>query len=424
MISDETPPPPDAPPNAPGATTSVAGPGFVFVTLLLDVIGLGIIIPVLPEIVADLVGGDESAAARWFGPLVALYATMQVLFAPLLGSLSDRYGRRPVLLVSLCGFAVSYLILALAPTLGWLFVGRALAGITGATITTANAYMADVSTPETRPRNFGLVGAAFGVGFILGPVLGGILGEIGPRVPFYGAAAVVLANVAWGVLVLPESLPPERRRPFSLGDANPLASLRHLAIHPLVSGLAVVFVLTSLSQRGLESIWVLHASFRYGWNEMENGLSLGLFGLGAVIVQGGLVRWLIPRIGEPRALMGGIALQAVGHVMFGLAATGTLLLAVIPVASLASIAGPALQSLVTGVVPGDRQGAVQGALASVQSLTFVIAPLVSTTLFAMATDGSLPFVMPGLPFFGTAILAVLAVVVATFVLRRNSELTG
>ncbi|MEM6928942.1 MAG: TCR/Tet family MFS transporter [Myxococcota bacterium] len=400
-----------------------AGPGFVFVTLLLDVIGLGIIIPVLPEIVADMVGGDPSVAARWFGPLVSLYAMMQVLFAPLVGSLSDRYGRRPVLLVSLCGFACSYLILAVAPSLPWLFAGRALAGITGATITTANAYMADISTPETRARNFGLVGAAFGAGFILGPALGGILGEIGPRVPFFGAAAVVFVNVGWGILVLPESLPPERRRAFRLADANPLASLRHLRIHPVVTGLAVTFVLTSLAQRGLESIWVLHAQYRYGWNELENGLSLAAFGVGAVIVQGGLIRWLVPRIGEPRAVILGISLQSVGHVLFGLAATGSMLLAVIPVAALASIAGPALQGLVTGVVPGDRQGSVQGALSSVQSLTFVIAPLVSTTLFAMATDGSLPFRLPGLPFFGTAAISAIAVFVAMYVLRRHTGAT-
>ncbi len=401
-----------------------AGPGFVFVTLLLDVIGLGIIIPVLPEIVSDLVGGNESLAARWFGPLVSLYAAMQVLAAPLLGSLSDHYGRRPVLLLSLCGFAISYLILALAPTLGWLFVGRALAGITGATITTANAYMADISTPETRSRNFGLVGAAFGVGFVLGPAIGGVLGEIGPRVPFFGAAAVVGANVLWGLFVLPESLPPERRRAFALADATPLVSLRHLGVHPLVAGLGVTLVLMATAQRGLESVWVLHASFRYGWSELDNGLSLAAFGVGAVVVQGGLVRWLIPRIGEPRALVGGIALQAVGHVLFGLAATGAMLLAVIPVASLASISGPALQGMVTGVVPADRQGAVQGALSSIQSVTFVIAPLVSTTLFAMATDGSLPFVLPGLPFFVTAGLGCVAALVATVVVRRYAEPLG
>jgi len=397
-----------------------AGPGFVFATLLLDVIGIGIIIPVLPEIVTLMVGGDESAAARWFGPLVSMYAAMQVLFAPLFGSLSDRYGRRAVLLLSLSGMGLSYLVLGLAPSLGWLFVGRALAGISGATITTANAYMADISTPQTRARNFGLVGAAFGAGFVLGPAIGGLLGEIGPRVPFFGAAGAAALNLLWGVFVLPESLPPERRRSFRLAEANPLASLRNLDLHPLVAGLALTLVLVALSQRSLESVWVLHASYRYGWSELENGLSLAVFGVGSIIVQGGLVRWLVPRIGEPRALRLGLGLQAIGHVLFGLATTGTGLLMVVPIVSLAAISGPALQGMVTSVVPPDRQGAVQGALSSIQSLTFVIAPLVSTTLFAMATDGTLFDDLPGLPFFVSGAFAGIAAVTATVVLRRHA----
>ena len=399
-----------------------AGPGFIFATLLLDIIGIGIIIPVLPEIVTDMVGGDESAAAHWFGPLVSLYAAMQVLAAPLFGSLSDRYGRRPVLLVSLAGMSVSYVILGLAPSLPWLFLGRGLAGITGATITTANAYMADISTPETRARNFGLVGAAFGVGFILGPAIGGILGEIGPRVPFFGAAAVVTLDVLWGLLVLPESLPVERRRAFTIADLSPQSSLRNLGVHPMVAGLALALVFAALSQRSVESVWVLHSSYRYGWGELQNGLSLAVFGVGAVAVQGGLVRWLVPRIGEPRALVLGLGLQAIGHVLFGLATTGTLLLLMIPITSLSAISGPALQGLVTGVVPPDRQGAVQGALASIQSLTFVFAPLISTTLFAMATDGTLPFELPGLPFFVSGAMGGIAALAAWLVLRRHAGL--
>ncbi|MEN0063160.1 MAG: TCR/Tet family MFS transporter [Myxococcota bacterium] len=407
--------PQDPPPTGKG------GPGFIFVTLLLDVIGLGILIPVLPEIVADLTGGDASTAARYYGPIVALYAMMQVLFAPLLGSLSDRFGRRVVILVSLTGMAISYLILGLAPSITWLFVGRGLAGITGATITTANAYMADVSTPETRSRNFGLVGAAFGIGFVLGPALGGLLGEIGPRVPFFGAALVVALNVVWGLFILPESLPPDKRRPFELTDANPLASLRHLRIHPLVTSLAVAFFLFSVSQRSLESVWVLHAKFRYGWSEWQNGLSLAGFGVAAAIVQGLLVRRIVGRLGEPRTLLLGLSLQAVSQVLFAAAATGVLLLMVIPVAALGAISGPALQGLVTSVVPEDRQGAVQGALAAVQSLTTIVAPLASTWIFAAATDGTLPFIMPGLPFLLASGFTLLAIGAAASAVSRYAE---
>jgi DHA1 family tetracycline resistance protein-like MFS transporter len=333
---------------------------FVFVTLLLDILGIGIVIPVLPEIVADLIGGDQSAAARWYGPLVALYAVMQVLFSPLLGALSDRYGRRPVIIVSLVGMSASYLVLAWAPTIAWLFVGRAMAGVTGATITTANAYMADVSTPETRARNFGLVGAAFGLGFIMGPALGGMLGTLGPRVPFYGAAAVVLLNALWGLFVLPESLPAERRRALSLREVTPLGGLSNLRSHPLVAGLGLAFFLQSIAQRGLESVWVLYTGHRYGWSELENGLSLAVVGVGAAVVQGALVRTLVPRLGEGRSLVLGLCLSIVAFTLYGLAPEGWMVLLVIPIGSLGAISGPALQSLVTSVVDADRQGAVQG----------------------------------------------------------------
>ncbi|HHO49489.1 MAG TPA: MFS transporter [Deltaproteobacteria bacterium] len=394
-----------------------AAPKFIFVTLLLDIIGIGIVIPVLPELVAQLLGGNESEAARYYGPLVSLYAVMQVLFAPLLGALSDRFGRRPVLLISLAGMGISYLILGFAPTLGWLYVGRALAGITGATITTANAYMADISTAETRAANFGLIGAAFGVGFVLGPATGGILGEIGPRVPFFASAGVVFLNAMWGLWVLPESLPPERRRPISRAELIPLSGLRSLRISPLVTGLAVVSLLSALGQRGLESVWVLHAGLRYGWGELENGLSLTVVGLSAAIVQGGLVRRIVPRLGEPRAVQLGLLLGAVSMLLYGLADQGWMIFLIVPIGSLGAISGPALMGLVTGAVDPQHQGAVQGALASLQSVGTVAAPLLTTTLFAIATDGTLPKPLPGLPFFACSGAVLLAWGAAWLTLR-------
>ena len=398
-----------------------AAPRFIFVTLLLDIVGIGIVIPVLPEIVESLLGVGESEAARYYGPLVALYAVMQTLFAPLVGALSDRYGRRPVLLLSMFGMGVSYLILGGAPTLAWLFVGRGLAGITGATITTANAYMADISTPQTRSRNFGLVGAAFGVGFVLGPAIGGILGEIGPRVPFFGSAAVVFLNALWGTFVLPESLPSDRRRALTWSDATPLAGLRNLGVSPLVATLAGVHLLVSLAQRGLESVWVLHAGWRYGWGQLENGLSLAVVGVGAAIVQGGLVRRIVPALGEARALVVGISVSAVAFALYGSAEAGWLVLCIIPIGSLGAINGPALMGLVTGAVDPDRQGAVQGALASLQSLTAIVSPLVATALFAAATDGTIPYPIPGLPFYVGSGILVLAALTALRVGRLTSE---
>ncbi|MBX2797144.1 MAG: TCR/Tet family MFS transporter [Myxococcales bacterium] len=396
-----------------------AAPRFIFVTLLLDILGIGIIIPVLPEVVEALVGAGETEAARYYGPLVATYAVMQTLFSPLLGALSDRYGRRPVLLLSMFGMGVSYVVMGLAPSLWVLFVGRCLAGVTGATITTANAYMADISTAETRAKNFGLVGAAFGVGFVLGPALGGLLGEYGPRVPFFGAAVAVFANVVWGTLVLPESLPEERRRAFGWADANPLSGLANLSVNPLVAGLAGVLMLQSLAQRGLESVWVLYTGYRYGWGPQENGLSLAVVGVGAAIVQGGLVRRIVPRFGEPRSLLGGLLLTTVAFCLYGSVPQGWMILVVIPLGSLGAIAGPSLMSLVTGSVEPERQGAVQGALASLQSLTTIVAPLLATALFVMGTDGTMGLTLPGAPFYLSAVFLLAAWAVGLVILRRH-----
>lgn len=392
---------------------------FILITLFLDILGLGIIIPVLPELVTEFLDGDASRAAAWFGAIASTFALMQFFFAPVLGALSDRFGRRPVILISLFGFGVNYLLLAFAPSLVWLFVARTLSGITGASMTTANAYIADISTSETRARNFGLVGAMFGLGFICGPALGGLLGELGPRVPFFASAVVVGVNWCYGLLVLPESLPPDKRRKVTWRDANPIGGLRLLAKYPLVAGLAVSFVFMSLAQRGMETIWVLYTHYRYGWAELENGLTLALYGVAAVVVQGLLVRRVVKRVGERRAVVLGMATSCVGMAMFGLASLPWMMIATIAVSALGGIAGPSIQAIVTGSVRPDEQGGVQGALTSLISLTAIFAPLISTQLFRRFTGEGAVVELPGAPFFAcTAFLLVsLMLVIAAF--RRN-----
>ena len=403
-------------PLRPGARAGIA---FILVTLFLDILGIGIVIPVLPGLVTSFTGGDASAAAPWYAALAAVYAAMQFLFAPLIGALSDRFGRRKVILASLTAFGASYLILAVAPSLLWLFVGRVVAGITGATITAANAYIADVSTPQTRARNFGFVGVAFGLGFVFGPAIGGVLGGIGLRVPFYAAAFVALLGALYGLLVLPESLPPERRRAFSWRRADPFRALAGLRAYPLVAGLAFAFLFFSLAQRGLETVFVLYTDYRFGWGPFENGLALALVGVMAAIVQGGLVRPLVARLGERRTIVAGLTVSTLGFVGYGLASQGWILLAVIAVASLGAVAGPAIQGLIAGTVPATEQGSVQGTLTSMLSLTSIVAPLVSGGLFGMFTGERSIAELPGMPFFAGAVFLVLALALVIRTLRRN-----
>lgn len=397
-----------------------AGMIFILITMFLDVLGLGIIIPVLPQLVTDLSGGDVSDAAPVFGLLIASFALMQFLFAPVLGALSDRVGRRPVILVSLFGFGVNYLLIALAPSLTWLFIARTLSGITGASMTTANAYIADISTPETRARNFGLVGAVFGIGFIFGPAAGGLLGEIGPRVPFYASAVIVGINWIYGWFVLPESLPPEKRRKVSLRDATPLGGVTLLRKYPLVAYLAVAFIFFSLAQRSMEAVWVLYTQYRYSWDELENGLVLAYLGVLLVIVQGGLLRPLVKRFGERSVAIGGLVVSSLGMLLYGLSAEPWMMLAVIVVATLGAVSGPAIQGIVAGAVPSPEQGAVQGALTSLVALTAVFAPLLSTQLFARFSGDDAWLEVPGAPFFMAALLMVVAVFIVAAAFRRHA----
>lgn len=393
--------------------------GFVFITLFLDILGIGLIIPILPRLVEEFQGGDVAAAAHTVGWLAALYSLMQFLFAPVLGSLSDRYGRRPVILASLFGSGLDYLLLAFAPNLAWFFVGRIISGITGANITAASAYIADVSPPEKRAANFGMIGAAFGLGFIAGPALGGILGDVGLRVPFMVAAALTLVNWLYGVFVLPESLSPDRRGTFSWTRANPVGSLLALRRFPLVLGLAGTFFLLNVAQYGLHSTWVLYTGYRYQWTPRQVGWSLAVVGIMAAIVQGGLTRRIIPRLGETKSLTLGLLISAIGMVGYGLATEGWMIYAILVAASFGGIAGPAAQGLVSRSTPDNQQGAVQGALASLGSVAGVVAPPVATGLFGWFIGPTAPAPLPGAPFFFGASLMILAMLLAMRSLRRN-----
>lgn len=411
--------PTPAPVTAPASPGRRAGIYFIFVTLFLDILGIGIVIPVLPELVNGFVPGDQAAAAPIYSTLASVYALTQFLFAPLIGVLSDRFGRRPIILAALCAYGCDFLVMAMAPNLMWLFVGRVVSGFTGATITAANAYIADVSTPETRAQNFGLVGLAFGLGFITGPAIGGLLGSIGLRVPFFVAAGVVLANWLYGMFVLPESLPKERRRPLAWKRANPVGGLLALRRYPIVASLAFAFVFLMLAQRGLESIWVLYTSYRYGWSPFQNGLALAAAGIGAAVVQGFLVRIVVRRIGERRSVIVGLSIAVVGYALYGLASTGPLLYFAIAIGSLGGLAGPAIQGLIAGAAPSEEQGSVQGSIASLMSLTAIVAPLLSANIFGFFSGKGAVAEIPGMPFFAGSLYVLCALAVVTRALRLH-----
>ena len=370
----------------------------------------------------ELIGGAESQASVYVGVIAALYALMQFLFAPIVGALSDRFGRRPIILASLFGLGIDFLIQGFAPNIWWLFVGRGLAGIMGASFSTANAYIADVSTDDTRARNFGFVGMMFGLGFTIGPALGGVLGGIDIRMPFFVAAALALVNWLYGYFVLPESLPPEKRSTFSLAHANPLGTIKQLNAYPFVAGLAIVFVFKSLAQRGLENVWVLYTGFRFDWSEMDNGWALGWVGITAIIVQGGMVRPFCKRFGERKALVIATVISAIAFFCYGLADQGWMMYAIITFGSLGGIAGPAIQSLITKTVSEDEQGKIQGSLTSLISLTNILAPLLFTAgLFRLFTSESAPAKIPGAPFLVGGVLLILALFVIHRVFAKFPE---
>ena len=392
---------------------------FIFVTILLDVIGLGIIIPVVPAIIQELTGEGLSRASEYGGWLTFAYASTQFCFAPVVGGLSDQLGRRPVLLASLLGLGLDYTFLVFAPTIAWLFVGRIVAGITGASFTTATAYIADISTPEKRAQNFGLVGAAFGLGFIIGPVIGGQFAQYGARVPFAVAAGLSLINFLYGFFVLPESLASDKRRAFNWRRANPVGSLLQLRRYPAILGLVGALVLVYLAGSATQSVWTFYTMLKFSWTEDMVGNSLGMVGLCTGLVQGGLVRVAIPKLGITRAIVIGLLCYAVGFMLFASATTGWMMFAFIVPYTLGGLAGPALQSTIAGQVPANEQGELQGALTSLISATGVVGPLLMTHLFGYFTRPDAPVYLPGAPFWLGAVLTLLSTALAVRALRRH-----
>ncbi|MFB9262573.1 TCR/Tet family MFS transporter [Bradyrhizobium erythrophlei] len=385
---------------------------FIFVTILLDTLALGIVIPILPKLIESFVNNDTAHAARIFGLFGTIWALMQFFCSPILGALSDRFGRRPVVLLSNFGLAADYIVMALAPTLSWLFVGRVISGITAASISTAFAYITDVTVPDKRAAVFGKIGVAFGAGFILGPALGGLLGQFDPRLPFWVAAGLSFVNGLYGLLILPESLPAERRSPFRWKSANPVGALHLLRSNRMLAGLSLANFFAQLAHVVLPSVFVLYATYRYGWNTGTVGATLALVGVCAMIVQGAAIGPIVKRFGERKALFIGLAFGAAGFFIFGAAPTGHLFWIGIPVMALWGISGAATQALTTQLVAPDQQGQLQGATTSVQSVSQLIGPFLFTLTFAHFIGDSVSLKLPGAPFYLAAALLLLALMIA------------
>ncbi len=397
-----------------------AGLGFIFIAVIIDVLGAGLIIPVLPRLINSFEAVDLSQASSFYGILIALYALLSFVFASAVGSLSDRFGRRPVLLLSLLGLGLDYIIIALAPNLAWLVVGRVLAGIFGALETTAFAYIADISKPEARAKNFGIIGAAFGLGFIVGPLLGGVLGGIDLRLPFWCAAGLSLLNVLYGLFVLPESLAPEYRRPFSWARANPVGSLFALRRFPSVLTLTTVYALTRLSLSGLIGVFVLYTTYRFDWSVTEVGVSLAVTGIALAVVQGALVGPVVKHLGEGRTVILGLTLSTLAYLLFGLANTEWLLYLAIVLSSSGGLVAPSVQGAVSSRVSPEEQGLLQGALAGINNLANVVAPLLTAGIFAYVV--SAPFAFVGAPLFLCALIELAALFVSRQAFRQPTDL--
>jgi DHA1 family tetracycline resistance protein-like MFS transporter len=394
---------------------------FIFITLLIDITGLGIIIPVLPKLIEEVSHSSTSEAAIIGGWLLFSFSIMQFLVSPLLGSLSDRFGRRPILLAALFGFGVDYLVMAFAPNLTWLFAGRILAGIMGASITTAMAYIADVSTPEKRAQNFGMVGAAFGLGFIIGPVLGGVLGQFGSRVPFFAAAIFSLVNFLYGYFILPESLSKENRRKFEWKRANPVIALMRLRKYPVISGLVFSLILVYLASHAVQSNWSFYTIERLGWSTAMIGYSLGVVGICVALIQGVLIRKINPYLGPKKSVLYGMIFYGIGLLCFAFSSQTWMMMASIIPYCLGGICGPAIQGIMSSQVPADEQGELQGALTSLVSATAIAGPPLMTNTFGYFTGTHSPFYFPGAPFVLAAILVALGTWLAEIFLVRYTE---
>jgi MFS transporter, DHA1 family, tetracycline resistance protein len=396
--------------RAPGSAAFI----FVFITVVLDMMAVGIVAPVLPRLITDFQHGDAASAAGYVGLFAALWAAMQFIFSPIIGAASDRFGRRPVILLSNFGLGLDYILMAVSPSLAWLFIGRIISGITSASYPTAGAYIADVTPQEERAGKFGMLGAAFGLGFIIGPAIGGVLGSIDLRLPFWVAAGLSLANAAYGYFILPESLPPERRKAFSFRTANILGAYRLLRSHPELLGMAAALFVMSLAHESLPNTFVLYAHQRYGWNESQVGLVLALIGVASVVVSMLLVKPLVRRLGERRAALVGLVCGLSGFVWFGLAPTGFLFLFGITLIAMMGVANPSFQALMSHRIDPTEQGQLQGALGSIRAITGMIGPIIFTQVFATAISGE-RFQLPGAAFLLSAALLVIALVIG---LRR------
>ncbi len=404
------------------ASNRNAAIGFIFITLLIDVIGFGIIIPVMPKLIEELGHANISQASKIGGWLLFAFAITQFVFSPLMGNLSDRFGRRPVILASLFGFAIDYLFLAFAPTIGWLFVGRIVAGITGASFTAASAYIADISLPEERAKNFGMIGAAFGLGFVIGPAVGGLLGDFGPRVPFMVAAGLCMLNFLYGLFVLPESLKPENRRPFQWVRAIPGVTLVKLRKYPSIGGLVLALLLVYLGSHAVHSNWSFFTIERFKWDSKMIGISLAVVGLLVGAVQAGLTRVINPRIGNEKSIYIGLALYAVGMFLFALASQSWMMFAFLVPYCLGGICGPALQSIMAGLVPSNEQGELQGSLSALMSFSSILGPIMMTNIFATFTGEKAPVYFPGAPFVLGSIFMLASAGVAYYSLHHKKAL--
>jgi len=393
--------------------------GFIFITILIDITGWGIIIPVIPKLIQELIHRDVSEAAKIGGWIAFAYAITQFIFAPIIGNLSDKFGRRPIILISLFAFGLDYILLALAPTITWLFIGRIIAGISGASITTASAYIADVSTPENRAKNFGMIGAAFGLGFIIGPVIGGLLGQYGSRVPFYAAAILCLLNFLYGYFILPESLPKDNRREFSLKRANPIGAFTNLKKYPQLIGLVVSIFLLYTASHAVHSNWSYFTIYKFGWDEKMIGISLGVIGLLVGLVQGVLIRWVNPILGNEKSIYVGLGLYTLGMILFALATESWMIFVFLIPYCLGGIAGPAMQAMISNQVPANEQGEIQGTLSSLMSASAIVGPPMMSTAFYYFTHKEAPFQFAGAPFVLGAFLMLVSTVIAYYSLRKN-----
>ena len=375
----------------------------------------------IPSLIKELIHGDISEAAKYGGWLTFSYAITQFIFAPIVGNLSDKFGRRPILLISLFVFSLDYMLLAFAPTITWLFVGRILAGITGASITTASAYIADISTSENRAKNFGLIGAAFGLGFIIGPVIGGLLGQYGARVPFYAAAILCMLNFLYGYFILPESLDKENRRNFEWKRANPIGAFLHLKKYPNLIGLIIAIFILYVGSHAVQSNWSFYTMYRFNWDERMVGISLGIIGLLVGLVQGVLIRWINPKIGNVKSIYLGLLLYTIGMFLFAFATESWMIFLFLIPYCLGGIAGPALQAVVSENVKPSEQGEIQGTLASLMSASAIIGPPMMASVFYFFTHDEAPFKFPGAPFVLGGVLMLISTVLAYRTLRKNHQ---